>query len=84
MMSSREEKARRAKEMTVVHAVMFCLLFVLVLQYVLLAASLEAFLASHQGILLPAAVGSGICFLVAYWLVRFITLAENRTSPSKL
>lgn len=77
MTSARQEQAQRARELTAIYAVMCCLLFLLVIQFVLLMVGLEGFMAGHERVLLPAAAGSGICFAAACWLIRFVASAAR-------
>ncbi len=51
----------RAQQMTSVYAVMLCVLILLFLQFLMLAAALDGYLAGKQLFVLPTAVASGIC-----------------------
>lgn len=67
------EHARRGRDMNVIYAVMACLLFLLVLQFLMLMVSIEAFLAGRHSIATAGTLASGACFAGACWLIRFIT-----------
>jgi len=67
---ARQRLARRAKEMAAIHAVMACLFVLVLVQFLLLMVAVEAFLGEKPAVLLPAALGSGLCFAASCWLVR--------------
>ena len=67
------EHSRRNRELTVIYAVMACLLFLLVIQFLMLMVSIESFLAGNRSVAAAAALGSGGCFVGACWLIRFVT-----------
>ena len=69
----------RNQSLTIIYAVMACLLFLLVVQFVMLMVSIDAFLGGHSRIVVPAAVGSGACFAGACWLMRFMAAARPRS-----
>jgi hypothetical protein len=57
--------------MAVIHAVMACLFLLILVQFLLLMVAVEAFLGARPTVLVPAALGSGLCFAGACWLVRY-------------
>jgi hypothetical protein len=65
-------RRRKAQEITLIYAVMTCLLIVVVAQFVLLLVSVESFLGGHRDVLFPATLASGACFAGATWLIRYI------------
>ena len=67
----------RERDLTVIHAVMVCILILIILQFLLLMVAVDALLAGHLTILFPATLGSGVCFLGACWLVRYV-VAQRR------
>jgi hypothetical protein len=71
-MSPSQVRRRKAQEITLIYAVMTCLLIVVVAQFVLLLVSVESFLGGKRDILLPATIASGVCFGGATWLIRYI------------
>ena len=60
------------QEITLIYAVMSCLLIVVVAQFVLLLVSVESFLRGERTILIPATLASGVCFAAATWLIRYV------------
>jgi len=65
----RRERQGRAREMTVVYAVMVAIVVLLILQFLLLMIGVENYLGGKRSVLAPAAVGSGFCFMAACWLI---------------
>lgn len=72
MTNTRRTLARRERELTLIHAVMVCILILILVQSLLLMVAVEGFLGDHRELLLPAAAGSGLCFAGACWLIRYI------------
>ena len=62
----------RAQQMTSVYAVMLCVLILLFLQFLMLAAALDGYLAGKQLFVLPTAVASGICCGLACKLIGYV------------
>ena len=62
----------RAQQMTSVYAVMLCVLILLFLQFLMLAAALDGYLAGKQLFVLPTAVASGICCALACKLIGYV------------
>jgi hypothetical protein len=75
------ERARRDREMTIIYAVMTCLLFLLIVQLLMLMVSIEAFMAGRTHVALPGALASGACCAGACWLIRFVT-SGRRLGPA--
>lgn len=69
-------RTHRSQQIALVHAVMLCVLILVFVQFLLLTAALEGYLARRPVVLLPAGVASGVCFAATCWLVR--TLASAR------
>ena len=63
--------------MTVIYAVMACVLFLLVIQFLMLMVSIDGFMAGSSRVVVPAAIGSGACFVAACWLIRFVAGARR-------
>jgi uncharacterized protein DUF6755 len=68
--TTHELRAQRGQQVTVLHAVMTCLVVLVSLQCVLLAVAVEGFLAGHGDLLWPATLASGVCFVAACCLIR--------------
>jgi hypothetical protein len=67
-------QARRVKaqQITLIYAVMTCLAIVVMTQFVLLMVSVEVFFGGERQVLLAATLASGVCFVGAGWLIRYI------------
>ena len=63
---------RRGRErgLSAVYAVLGALSILLGLQFLLLMVGMEGYLGGRRALLLPAALGSGICFAASCWLIR--------------
>jgi len=72
VMPTRRVRAERARNMTVVYAVMVSIMILILIQFLLLMVALEDFLSGHRVILWAAAVGSGFCFVGSCWLIRYV------------
>ncbi len=73
----------KARELTRIHAVMTSLLIVVVAQLVLLLVGVEGFARGERAVLAAATWGSGLCFLGALWLLRYIAPIEGRTGSAR-
>ena len=69
---ARREQAERARGMTAIYAVMVSIVLLIVLQFLLLMVSVEGFMAGRGQVLLPSALGSGLCFAASCRLIRYI------------
>ena len=78
---SRRERAERARGMTAIHAVMVSIILLIVIQFLLLMVAVEGFMAGRGTVLVPAAAGSGLCFIGSCWLIRYI--AARGTGESR-
>jgi hypothetical protein len=76
-------RRRRAQQITLIYAVMMCLLIVVVAQFVLLMVSVESFLGGKREVLLPATLASGVCFAGATWLIRYVLPLSGRETARK-
>jgi hypothetical protein len=65
-----ELRPRRGQQVTVLYAVMACLVLLVSLQWVLLTVAVEGFLGNQRDLLWPATLASGACFAAACWLIR--------------
>ena len=76
MMPERQLRAERTHQMTLIYTVMACLVSVIFVQFLLLTIAWEAYLGRGNGVVLPTALLSGICFVAACWLMRYIPRSE--------
>jgi hypothetical protein len=72
----RQLRAERTHQMTLIYTVMACLVSVIFVQFLLLTVALEAYLSRGNGVVSPTALLSGICFVAACWLIRYIPRSE--------
>jgi len=77
----RREQAERARGMTVIYAVMVSIVLLIVLQFLLLMVSVEGFMAGRGQVLLPSALGSGLCFIASCRLIGYIARPRAGGSP---
>ena len=60
----------RNQQITLIYAVMTCVLVLLVIQFLLLMVAVDGFMGGTRDALGPAALASGLCFAGALALVR--------------
>lgn len=68
----------RQQKMTIVFGILSIVVMIVVLQLWLLTATMNAFLADQQRVILPAAIGSIICFALNLGLLSYIYKMERR------
>ena len=68
----------RQQKMTIVFGILSIVLIIVVLQLWLLTATMNAFLGGEDGVVLPAAIASAVCFGLNAGLLRYIYLMERR------
>jgi hypothetical protein len=68
----------RSQRITIVYGILCIVLVLVVLQLWLLTATMDAFLSSEDSVLLPAALVSLGCFLLAIGLVRYLYRIERQ------
>ena len=68
----------RQQKMTIVFGVLSIVLIIVVLQLWLLTATMNAFLAGQESVILPAAVASIVCFMLNAGLLWYIYQMERR------
>ena len=68
----------RQQKMTIVFGIHSIVVMIVVLQLWLLTATMNAFLADQQRVILPAAIGSIICFALNLGLLSYIYKMERR------
>ena len=77
MTSERQLRAERTHQLTLIYTVMACLVSVIFVQFLLLTVAWEAYLGRGKGVVSPTALLSGICFVAACWLIRYIPRPER-------
>ena len=68
----------RQQKTTIVFGILSIVLMMVVLQLWLLTATMNAFLAGQERVIIPAAVASIICFALNAGLLRYIYRMERR------
>jgi len=68
----------RQQKMTIVFAILCVVVMMVVLQLWLLTATMNAFLAGQERVIVPAAIASIICFALNAGLLSFIYRLERR------
>jgi hypothetical protein len=68
--TTHEWRAQRVQQVTVLYAVMTCLVLLVSWQWVLLTVAVEGILREQGDLLWPATLASGACFVAACWLFR--------------
>jgi hypothetical protein len=68
----------RPQKATIVYGILCIVLVIVVLQLWLLTATMNAFLGGEESVILPAAIGSAICFLLNAGLLRYVYAMERR------
>ena len=79
MTPKRQLRAERAQQMTLIYTVMVCLVSLIAVQFLLLTVALEGYLGRRAGVVSPTALVSGLCFVAACWLIRYILLSGRRS-----
>lgn len=65
-------RSRRERGLPAVYAVLGALAILIGLQFLLLMVGLEAFMGRRHALMIPAALGSALCFAAACGLVRYL------------
>ena len=68
----------RQQKMTIVFGILSIVLMMVVLQLWLLTATMNAFLAGQERVIIPAAIASIICFALNAGLLRYVYRMERR------
>ena len=68
----------RQQKMTIVFGILSIVLMIVVLQLWLLTATMNAYLAGQDRVILPAAIASLVCFALNAGLLRYIYRMERR------
>ncbi len=78
MTAERQLRAERTQQMALIYTVMVCLVSLIVVQFLLLTVALEGYLGGRAGVVSPTALVSGLCFVAACWLIRYILRSGRR------
>jgi len=65
-------RARRARDLSAVYAVLGAVAILIGLQFLLLMVGMEAYLGGRPALLVPSALGSALCFAASCWIIRYI------------
>jgi hypothetical protein len=68
----------RKQKTTIVFGILSIVLMMVVLQLWLLTATMNAFLAGQERVIIPAAIASIVCFMLNAGLLRYIYRMERR------
>jgi uncharacterized membrane protein YkgB len=68
----------RKQKMTIVFGILSIVLVIVVLQLWLLTATMNAFLAGQERVIVPAAIASILCFVLNGGLLSYIYKLERR------
>ena len=68
----------RQQKMTIIFGILSIVIMIVVLQLWLLTATMNAFLAGQERVIIPAAVASIICFALNAGLLSYIYKMERR------
>ncbi|MEO8034516.1 MAG: DUF6755 family protein [Acidobacteriota bacterium] len=68
----------RSQKMPIVFGILSIVLVIVILQLWLLTATMNAFLAGEQAVLIPAALGSFVCLALNAGLLFYIYRMERR------
>ncbi len=78
---ARREQAERTRGMTAIYTVMVSIILLIVIQFLLLMVAVERFMGGRGEVLVPAALGSGVCFLASCWLIGYIARPRAKGTP---
>ena len=81
MTSERQLRAERTQQMALIYTVMVCLVSLIAVQFLLLTVALEGYLGGRVAVVSPTALVSGLCFVAAWWLIRYISRARPPVQP---
>ena len=68
----------RHQKMTIVFGILAIVLIIVILQLWLLTATMNAFLAHQERVIIPAAIASLVCFALNVGLLSYIYRMERR------
>ena len=67
----------RSQKLTIVYGILCIVVIIDILQLWLLSATMNAFLAGHGSVIIPAAIASSFCLLLNFGLLVYIYLMER-------
>jgi hypothetical protein len=67
----------RSQKLTIVYGILGVVILIVILQLWLLSATMNAFLAGHASVIIPAAIASSFCFILNFGLLVYIYLMER-------
>jgi len=73
------DRTERWQQLSLVYAVMVCLVLLILLQTLMLNIAVEGYLGGVDKVLLPATVGSGICLACSIWLVSYVFRMQRKS-----
>ncbi len=76
-MDREDDRAARRRRLTVIDGTSSLIAVLLIVQMWILTATLDAVLGGNDAAALPAAIASGLLFLVSALLARFVTRVER-------
>jgi hypothetical protein len=68
----------RHQKLTIVNGILAIAAMIVIMQLWLLSATMNAFLGGEESVIIPAAIGSVVCFLLNLGLLRYIYQMERR------
>ena len=80
--SNNVECPAKTRGLTAIAGAMSLIAVLLIVQIWLLSAALESFLAGKRGSALPAAIFSGVMFLICFGLYRFVDRVDSNVRDS--
>jgi hypothetical protein len=76
------ERSKQRRKLVAINGAITFIVILLIVQIWILGATLETFLAGHTGIVLPAAIFSGLVFLGCLALNVFVTRLDHESRES--
>jgi hypothetical protein len=67
----------RDQRLTIIYAVLCLVLILVVMQFWLLTATMNAYLGGDESVILPAGIASLVCFLLNAALLRYLHVIES-------
>ncbi len=64
--------ADRSQQMSLIYAVMVCVAMLILLQTLMLNIAIEGYLGGVSKVVIPATIGSGLCFAGSCWLTVYV------------
>jgi hypothetical protein len=71
----------RQQRTTMIYAILCWVLFIVVMQLWLLAATMNAYLGGDDSVIWPAALVSLVCFALNFGLLRYLKVLEKPSEP---